>query len=94
MREGKLTLPAIYAVNKSTDAAYRELAMKVKSLESTEEEREKLMKFAIENGGIEYAESVMKQYEQKAKDILCTFPDSDIRDSLFEYLKFVTDRNL
>lgn len=94
MREGKLTLPAIYAVNKSTDAAYRELAMKVKSLESTEEEREKLMDFAIKNGGIEYAESVMKQYEQKAKDILGSFPKSDIRDSLFEYLDFVTNRNL
>jgi octaprenyl-diphosphate synthase len=94
MREGKLTLPAIYAVNKSTDAAYRELAMKVKSLESTEEEREKLMDFAIKNGGIEYAESVMKQYEQKAKDILDSFPKSDIRDSLFEYLDFVTNRNL
>ena len=94
MHEGKLTLPAIYAVNKSTDAAYRELAMKVKSLESTEEEREKLMKFAIENGGIEYAESVMKQYEQKAKDILSTFPGSEVRDSLFEYLDFVTNRNL
>ena len=52
------------------------------------------MKFAIENGGIEYAESVMKQYEQKAKDILSTFPGSEVRDSLFEYLDFVTNRNL
>ena len=93
MREGKLTLPAIYAINNTDSESIKDLAIKIKAGTATEDEIKSLIDFAKQNGGIEYANKVMADYHSKALQLLDGFPDSVIKQSLVSYLDYVVDRN-
>ena len=92
MKEGKITLPVIYALNKTNDEAFKKIALRVKSGEVTLDEIDALVNFTKENGGIDYAVKVMNDFADKAKDILSSYPDSDIKSSLVHYIDFVIGR--
>lgn len=94
MKEGKLTLPLIYALNHSNDEYMQKLAHKVKSGEISDDEIDELVGFTRSNGGIEYAEHVMKTFANKAKDVLSSYPDGEIKSSLMMYVDYVIKRNL
>ena len=85
MLEGKLTLPALYVLNKTKDSVAQEIALKVKEGTATSDE-------IMENGGIEYAILTMNAYKQKAFDLLASLPDSDVCVALRAYLEYVVDR--
>jgi len=93
MREGKLTLPSIYAINNTDSEGIKDLAIKIKAGTATEDEIRSLIDFAKQNGGIEYANKVMADYHLKALHLLDGFPDSVIKQSLVSYLDYVVDRN-
>lgn len=92
MREGKLTLPAIFAINTSQDPAVLEMAVKIKAGNASVEEIANMITFTKENGGIEYANQVMMDYHAKALQLLAGFPESEIKESLTDYLDYVVDR--
>lgn len=92
MLEGKLTLPALYVLNKTKDSAVREIAFKVKEGTATPDEIACLIEYVKENGGIEYAIQTMNAYKQKAFDLLASLPDSDVCVALRAYLDYVVDR--
>ena len=94
MKEGKLTLPLIYALNHSNDEYMQKLAHKVKSGEISDDEIDELVSFTRSNGGIEYAEHVMKTFADKAKDVLSSYPDGEIKSSLMMYVDYVIKRDL
>ena len=94
MKEGKLTLPLIYALNHSNDEYMQKLAHKVKSGEISDDEIAELVSFTRSNGGIEYAEHVMKTFADKAKDVLSSYPDGEIKSSLMMYVDYVIKRDL
>ena len=94
MREGKLTLPALYALGRSGDAAMQALARKVKACEATDEEIARLVAFTKAQGGIEYARSVMSRYKDAATRDLEAFSVPDIIQSLQDYLAFVIGREI
>ncbi|MCQ2257036.1 MAG: polyprenyl synthetase family protein [Bacteroidaceae bacterium] len=94
MKEGKLTLPVIYALKSTQNAEMLDLAHKVKSGEVSQEDIDKLLAFTKNNGGIEYAVKVMNDYADKAKSLLDDYPDSDAKQSLLTYVDFVVDRCL
>lgn len=90
LREGKVTLPLLYALNHASDKKsadrFKEI-IKRGSLSS--EEIETLVEFAKDNEGIDYAYKYMRECQDKAKQILYTYPHSEWRDSfenLFEYI--------
>ena len=94
MKEGKLTLPLIYALNHSNDEYMQKLAHKVKSGEISYDEIDELVRFTRSNGGIEYAEHVMKTFANKAKDVISSYPDGEIKSSLMMYVDYVINRDL
>lgn len=94
MKEGKLTLPLIYALNHSNDEYMQKLAHKVKSGEISDDEIDELVSFTRSNGGIEYAEHVMKTFADRAKDVLSSYPDGEIKSSLMMYVDYVIKRDL
>lgn len=94
MKEGKLTLPLIYALNSAGNERMFSLAQKVKRGEVVQEEIDELVHFTRLNGGIDYAEEVMNDFACKAKSILAAFPESDVRDSLMLYVDYVIQRNV
>ncbi|MCD7938442.1 MAG: polyprenyl synthetase family protein [Tannerellaceae bacterium] len=92
IREGKVTLPLLYALRQEEQeggATYLEL---VRRKEFTPEHVETLIEFAKVKGGVEYAEKVMKEYRLKAIEVLETFPPSPSRDSLLLLTDYIIDR--
>ena len=93
MKEGKLTLPVLYALNSTQDDYYLMLAEKVRSFTATDAEIALLIEFTKQKGGIEYAYRIINEFKEKASALLTDAPDSDIKESLMAYLDYVVDRN-
>lgn len=95
MAEGKLTLPVIYALNSVADEEMMRLAYKVKERSATSEEISRLVAFAKDNGGIEYARKRMEDFRLEADSFIEEYAsDSEIRNSLSAYLEFVARRDI
>ena len=93
MAEGKLTLPVIHALNKAHDEAMTALAYKVKDHTATPGEIARLVAFAKEQGGIEYAERRMQELHAETVALLDSIArDPQVRASLMAYLDFVIKR--
>ena len=92
MREGKLTLPIIYAVKTQGDERIKSMIDRLKSGELDDEEINELIEFAKEKGGIEYAEQKMQEYRQKAINLLPEGIDEDIRKAIIAYMDVVINR--
>lgn len=92
MKEGKLTLPVIYAIKSTKNAEARAIAMKVKSHEATEHEIACLIDFAKANGGIEYAEKQMNIMREEALSLIADFHNPNIKQALTQYIDFVIGR--
>ena len=92
MKEGKLTLPAIYAVNYSNNESMRELALKVRRREATAKEIQELIKFTIKEGGLEYARWRMKDMQGMADGLIDDTRDASITEALHLLASFVAER--
>lgn len=92
IREKKLTLPIIYALN-NCDAATRKKIIYIVKNENTQPDK---VKYIIDQvnalGGIDYATKKMFTYRDEALSILHQFPQSDVRDALEELVRYTTDR--
>ena len=94
MAEGKLTLPAIYAINSTQNEEMIALARKVKARSITPDEIARLVEFTKLNGGIEYAERRMMDFHQEAQAFIEKEVKSpEIAKALQAYLDFVIQRN-
>lgn len=92
MREGKLTLPIIYAVRTHGDDYIRTMIDRLKSGELNDTEIGELIEFAKQHGGIEYAEQMMQDYRQKAIDLLPENIDQNVRNAVIAYMDAVINR--
>lgn len=93
MAEGKLTLPAIYALNSTHDEEMLTIAYKVKNGSVSKEEIARLVAFTKEHGGIEYAERRMWEIHAEALTFIeREVEDEDLKSSLRAYLDFVIER--
>lgn len=92
MREGKLTLPIIYAVRTQGDEHIRTMIDRLKEGKLSDSEINELIEFAKANGGIEYAEQTMQRYRQKALDLLPENIDEEIRNAIIAYMDAVINR--
>lgn len=93
MLEGKLTLPAIYALNSTQDEKALDIAAKVKKGTATQDEIDRLIAFTKNHGGVEYATRVMLDLKQKAVSLLPSNSQEDVREALVAYLDYVVDRD-
>lgn len=94
MKEGKLTLPVIYALKSTGDESMLRIAKAVKNFAATDEEVDRLVAFTKAYGGIEYAQGIMHSYADKAKSLLDRFADSEVKQALMQYADFVADRSI
>lgn len=93
MAEGKLTLPAIYALNSTHNEEMLAIAYKVKNGSVSKEEIARLVAFTKEHGGIEYAERRMWEMHAEALTFIeREVEDEDQKSSLRAYLDFVIER--
>lgn len=94
MREGKLTLPVLYALHHTADEAALQWALKVKSGTATADEIALLVQFTRLHGGIEYAVRRMDALRREALDLLQPLPDDNLKQALTAYLSYVVERDL
>jgi octaprenyl-diphosphate synthase len=93
IKEKKITLPLIYALNKSASSVKKTMINLVKNHNDDPKKIAQIIAFVKECGGLQYAESQMKVYQDEAFAILNTFPDSESRRGLEQLVRFTTERN-
>lgn len=93
MLEGKLTLPALYVLNKLHDTSLNELALRIRALNASKEEIAQFVETVKREGGIEYAIQKMYEFREKALALLPASTDEAIRNALTAYIDYVIERN-
>lgn len=94
MREGKLTLPVIYALNNSDFEPMKALARKVKAGSINTDEIAVLVEFTKRQGGIEYAEKKMEDIAAEARQYIDKSVKPELKEAFMAYLDYVIQRKL
>ena len=92
IKEKKMTLPLIYALNSSDRSEKRFIINTIKNHNTDDKRVGKVINMVREKGGFEYTVSRMKEYQQKALSMLESYPDNEARKSLVDLVNFVIDR--
>lgn len=92
IKEKKMTLPLIYALNNASRQEKNRMINYIKNDSQDETKVAEVIKFVKSSGGIEYAHEAMMRYRQEALQVLESFPDSQARESLVKLVHFFTDR--
>ncbi|MCF8278368.1 MAG: polyprenyl synthetase family protein [Flavobacteriales bacterium] len=92
IKEKKMTLPLIHALNNSDRSEKRFIINTIKNHNTDEERVAKVIALVREKGGIDYTNKRMKEYQQKALKMLESYPDNEARKSLVDLVNFVIDR--
>lgn len=82
IREGKVTLPLLFALRNCPEVIRASSHEMIKNKDFTAENIDTLIQLAKDHKGIEYAEGKMKEYRNKAIAILNTLPDSAAKEGL------------
>jgi octaprenyl-diphosphate synthase len=94
MREGKLTLPALYVLNRySEDVTLRDVALRIRRLEATDAEIADFIEKVKALGGIEYACNTMAEYRDRALHLLPANATEEVRNAVKCYISYVIDRD-
>lgn len=92
IREGKVTLPLLYALKQESAKAGTMLEI-VLTKDFTDEHIDQLILFAKEQGGIEYAKKRMTDFRNEAVRALDIFPDSPSRRALIDLADYIILRD-
>ena len=92
IKEKKMTLPLIFALNKASYSDKKRIVNIVKNHSGNPAKVAEVVSYVINSGGIEYAQAKMHEYKTKALDILMSFQDSPSKTSLERLVKYTTER--
>ena len=92
IKEQKMTLPLIYTLRTANETDRKYYFNTIKRYNNDTKRVKELVEFVKKSGGLDYAIGVMKDFHQKAKDILNEFPESESRQSLHLMLDYVIER--
>lgn len=92
IRDGKATLPLIYAVLNSQETEASQIRKWLENKDFSSENVQIITDFAIRNGGVEYAITKMNEFKQKAIDELRTFADGEVKQALIKAAEYATAR--
>ncbi len=93
IKEKKLSLPLIYALEQSSYLERKKIMSKVKNKSSDKETIAEIFDFVKEKKGIEYAQSKMYEYRKKSELMLAELPDSPHKTAFGQLIEFVTERD-
>lgn len=94
MREGKITLPALYVLANSNNPLLEPIRAKLSASQYLDEnEIEQLISISIEEGGIGYAEKMIEHYRAEALALLPDDISDELREALTAYIDYVIKRD-
>ena len=94
LREGKVTLPLIYALNRADMPEHDEMLALVGKEKLTGDDIDRLIDFAKRAGGIDYAYAKMESLRDEANDILTPYSPDDTVEQFREIFDYVIERRL
>jgi octaprenyl-diphosphate synthase len=92
IKEKKMTLPLIFALNQSSWWEKKKIINIVKNQSDKPDKVRAVIQFVKEKGGLEYATTVMNDFAKKAIDILSELPASLARNHLQGLVEFTINR--
>lgn len=92
IKEKKMTLPLIYALQQTDRKQRKQIISSIKSSSEEPETIRSVIEFVRQSGGLEYARKVMFQFRDDAFEILHRFPVSPARESMEDLVNFVVER--
>jgi octaprenyl-diphosphate synthase len=92
IKEKKMTLPLIYALNQSSWLTKRKIINLIKNESNKPAKVAEVIQFVKKSGGIEYTQKIMQTYVDEAFEILDFYPQSEYRDSLKNLIQYTIDR--
>jgi octaprenyl-diphosphate synthase len=92
IKEQKMTLPLIYALNNSNAREKSWLINSVKNHNKEKKRVKEVIQFVKDKGGLTYAETKMHEYKSAALTLLETYPDSPYKEALRLMVTYVVDR--
>ena len=94
IKEQKMTLPLIYVLNTCTEKEMQWLINSVKKYNKDKKRVKEVISFVKTHNGLEYATAKMKEFQQKALNILNDFPASSYKEALTLMVNYVIDRKI
>lgn len=92
LKEGKMTLPLIFALEKASSEQSSFLLNMIRNRDYTVENLRKMSGFVKEAGGIAYAEKRMEEFAVCARENLSKFPDSVYKKALLDCVEYAMKR--
>jgi octaprenyl-diphosphate synthase len=92
IKEKKMTLPLIYALQHAGWMDKRKVIYTVRNHSDKPRKVQEVIDFVKESGGIQYATEVMQRYHRESQEILASFPESPYRQSLSQLVQFTIER--
>ncbi|MDP4189763.1 MAG: polyprenyl synthetase family protein, partial [Bacteroidota bacterium] len=92
IKEQKMTLPLIYALENASYSTKKSMIQIIKKVKRDSSKLPQVIDFVIASGGIDYTSKKMNEYKNKALDLLNTFPDNESKLSLIQFVNFTTER--
>ncbi|WP_292947106.1 polyprenyl synthetase family protein [Olleya sp. UBA1516] len=92
IKEQKMTLPLIYVLNNCSKKDKKWLINSVKNHNTDRKRVNQVIRFVKDNGGLDYAVSKMKAFQEEALLLLSSFPKSEYKDSLELMVNYVIER--
>ena len=93
IKEKKMTLPLIYALQNASWGEKRRVINTIKNHSNKPKKVSEVIEFVKKSGGIEYATEVMNKFYQEAMDVLNAFEVSVYRTSLEHLVQYTIERN-
>ncbi|WP_285010652.1 polyprenyl synthetase family protein [Pedobacter faecalis] len=92
IKEKKVTLPLIYALNRADKSERKKVINLVKNHQDDPVKIQQVIDFVNGKQGVFYANQKMLEYQQQAFDILKTFEPGDAREGLEQLVRYTTER--
>ena len=92
IKEKKMTLPLIYALNNASWLDKKKIIYLVRNRNEDKKAVNEVISFVKNSGGLDYANKIMGQYFDEALEILNTFPESDYKTSLEGLVRYTIER--
>ncbi len=92
IKEKKMTLPLIYALNNASWLNKRHIINIIKNESEKPKKVAEVIKFVRNSGGISYTETKMKAIVAQAFEILDTFPQTSYKDALRNLVQYTIER--
>jgi octaprenyl-diphosphate synthase len=93
IKEKKITLPLIHSLERASFSRKRHILHIIGNNKKSRSDVAEVISFVSENGGMEYAAARMNQYRDKALAILDTYPESEVKNSLREFVYYTVTRD-